>query len=163
MLPPQPARSEPSAPWPRRTCPAWPTRATKAKPTVGAVGDRFIMIRDLSGNPSNVFGAEGELLLSREYGIPPTRGTEQVTVNGNTRRPPTSPRPRPPTDAPRWVTNDRRQKRALVHVHWSIGGSCHLPVGPVQSYRFRGGPWSRAVSGSRVAMVSGWASPSTRS
>jgi len=87
MLPPQPARSEPSAPWPRRTCPAWPTRATKAKPTVGAVGDRFIMIRDLSGNPSNVFGAEGELLLSREYGIPPTRGTEQVTVNGNTRRP----------------------------------------------------------------------------
>jgi RHS repeat-associated protein len=55
--------------------------------TVGAVGDRFIMIRDLSGNTSNVFGAEGELLVSRDYGITPTRGNQQVTVNGNTRKP----------------------------------------------------------------------------
>ena len=55
--------------------------------TVGAVGDRFVMIRDLSGNTSNVFGAEGELLTSRGYGIAPARGTEQITINGNIRKP----------------------------------------------------------------------------
>jgi RHS repeat-associated protein len=54
---------------------------------VGAFGDRFIMIRDLNGPPSNVFGAEGELLVSREYGIPPARGTEQISINDHTRRP----------------------------------------------------------------------------
>jgi hypothetical protein len=55
--------------------------------TVGAVGDRFVMIRDLSGNTSNVFGGEGELLVGRRYGIPPARGTEQITINGNIRKP----------------------------------------------------------------------------
>jgi RHS repeat-associated protein len=55
--------------------------------TVGAVGDRFVMIRDLAGTTSNVFGAEGEILVSRDLGVQPARGSEDISVNGNTRRP----------------------------------------------------------------------------
>jgi RHS repeat-associated protein len=54
---------------------------------VGAVGDRVVMIRGLRGTTANVFGAEGELLVSRKYGIQPASGTEQITINGNTRKP----------------------------------------------------------------------------
>jgi hypothetical protein len=58
---------------------------------VGAVGDRMIMIRGIGGGrPSNVFGAEGEILVSQELDVPRAMGSQQISVNGNN---PTIPRP----------------------------------------------------------------------
>jgi len=56
---------------------------------VGAVGERYIMISNLPGRQSNVFGAEGELLVGRDLGVAPARGSETITgtTSGRTRRP----------------------------------------------------------------------------
>lgn len=55
---------------------------------VGAPSERLLMLRGLPGNRSNVLGAEGELLVGREYGLERANGTEDVTntPSGNDRR-----------------------------------------------------------------------------
>ena len=54
---------------------------------VGAVANRFAMVRSFRGNWRNVLGFEGEALVGQKTGHRPANGRQRINVNGRERRP----------------------------------------------------------------------------